>query len=168
MTNAKQPAPAGAMMPMAWHYTTGEKFIEIWECGFLRPTKVGIPQGERPILWLSTHQHWEPTASKALTAENGEIVRLSMTETFEICGGLVRFGVTPSTLLPWPKLGQKAGMPAAIVAGLDKVGREQGADPRQWLGTFKNIRISACKAIHVAERGDDGGIVWTPVREGTA
>ena len=127
-------------MDMAWHYTTGQKFIEIVSDGYLNPKATVTPQGTRPIVWFSLAEHWEPTAQKSLNT--GELQ--GMVGTCEHGGGLLRFGVPYSSLIPWPKLGRKAGIDPTQIKALECVGVQQGAIPANWCGSLKRIHIRSC------------------------
>ena len=50
---------------LVWHYTTGDYFELIFESRTLCTTDAGIAPGERPAVWFSKDQFWEPTAQKA-------------------------------------------------------------------------------------------------------
>jgi hypothetical protein len=139
---------------LIWHYTTGENFIQIVEVGFLDPNKTVTLPGERPILWFSSEPFWEPTANKALSLD-GAVKTLSMDETREHGGGLVRFGVRASVLIRWPKLGRKAGMPPQTVRSLELVGIKQGAKPSNWYGSLKRIKVRECAAIQVMDENSE-------------
>jgi hypothetical protein len=133
---------------LAWHYTTGEKFLLIVESGELRPTDIGVSYPEKPILWFSLEQKWEPTACKAIL-ENGELKTLSMEETFEYGKGLVRFGIRLDSLHHWKKLIRKSQMAADMVKQLESTGLQQGADKNLWYGSIGIIPLSRCKSIQV-------------------
>jgi hypothetical protein len=123
---------------IGWHYTTGEKFIQIIESGYLQPTSIGVSYQEKPILWFSTHEFWEPTACKAIIT-NGERITLSMDETRELGGGLVRFGVYLNQLQPWDKLKKKARIPIDTAKSLELVAVKQCAKPSQWCSATINL-----------------------------
>lgn len=136
---------------MVWHYTTGHNLQTIIDDGYLDP-KASVTNGERPILWFSSNQHYEPTAAKA--TERG---KLTPQQTHDMGGGTVRFGVLRSSLCPWPKIGRRAGIPANEISLLEQSGEAQGANPKQWLGTLKKIRVADC----IVEVFSEGG--WTRV-----
>ena len=92
---------------LAWHYTTGEKFKAIVTSGYLKPTGILVKPPERPVLWFSLNQQFEPTARKA-AIEGGAYRVLSVEETGRHCGGLVRFGLSPRKLLTGDKLRTRA------------------------------------------------------------
>jgi hypothetical protein len=52
----------------AWHYTTDQHALLIRESGHLVPATSSVPGSETPVVWLSTHQHWEPAANKGTRA----------------------------------------------------------------------------------------------------
>lgn len=137
------------MKKLAWHYTTGQKFAKIVETGRLLPTAVHIAKDEKPIIWFSLEQFWEPTAHKAIR-QNGQIIDLDMEGTYRECCGLVRFGVSHSRLIPWPRLAKVANIPAGIRRALASVGQRQGAIPEQWCGIVgAELRLEAVEAIEV-------------------
>ena len=124
----------------AWHYTTGENFIKIVTDGYLNPKATVTLRGERPIVWFSLAGHWEPTAQKALNT--GALQ--GMMGTCDRGGGLLRFGVPYASLIPWPKLGRRAGMDPAQIKALERVGAGQGAAPANWCGSLKRVPVRTC------------------------
>lgn len=68
---------------LAWHYTTGEKFIEIVDSGFLLPTANYIASPELPVLWFSRNQKWEPTSRKMVMESDGTFRQLSKQEAIK-------------------------------------------------------------------------------------
>lgn len=129
---------------IAWHYTTGEKFLAIVKHGFLMPATAHINVGERPVLWFSLQQHWEPTAQKASRAADGTITRLGMAGTYSRGGGLVRFGIPAEITTPWPALGKKAGIASRVMENLEHTGVLQGATPSLWCGVLAPVPVAAC------------------------
>ena len=55
--------------------------------------------------------------------------------------GLYRFGWPAARLIRWPEIGKRAGIRAWLRNSLMKVGREQGANPAEWCGTFEKIPV---------------------------
>ena len=98
------------MINLAWHYTTGKKFIMISESEQLQPTAIGVRPPEKPILWFSKNPYWEKTANKAIQ-DNNKIKTLTMKQTFELGNGLYRFGIKVKRIHQWNKLKKKARMP---------------------------------------------------------
>jgi hypothetical protein len=125
---------------LAWHYTTGEKFVKIVASGYLMPTGVLVQPPERPVLWFSLNQRFEPTAQKAVI-EGGAMRILSVEETGQLCGGLVRFGMSPRKLLTGDKLRTRARIARPFWAGLCRAGVRQKADPAHWLGCLDAVPV---------------------------
>lgn len=163
---ASAPSSLAPHTALAWHYTTGAHFVAIAADGFLDPRHTVTPQNERNIIWFSTAQHWEPTAQKALTHNDGSMDLLGMSGTFERGRGLIRFGLNARDprLEAWPRLGRRAGMDASVIQSLEKVGLRQGAKPSQWMGSFKRIPLRDL-VIEVAEE-IEGGFRWVRAEGG--
>lgn len=141
----------------AWHYTTGQNFVQIVKSGVLLPTAAYIARRERPVIWFSLEQFWEPTAQKRL---QGRPEELGMQGTYEHGGGLVRFGVAPAHLVPWPRLARLARIPSAVQRGLVQSGRAQGATPERWLGMIgRPMSLMDIEAIDVFD-----GQSWTRIK----
>lgn len=120
---------------LAWHYTTGEKWTHIRWLGELLPARIGIKPPERPIVWFSMDQRFEPTARKAIADSQGRVLRLAEPEELdELAGGAFRIGIHPARLLRGEALRKAARMPPNIWRRLGDEGRRQGADPALWLG----------------------------------
>ena len=146
---------------IAWHYTTGEKFSRIIADGFLRPSTIGVVAPEKPILWFSVNQTWEPTATKPLGRPDGSIQLLTMEECRDYGGGLCRFGIDSKSLIRWPELGKKAKIAPTLARGLCETAKTQGANPLDWFGTIKKVPVSRIARIDVM---DENG-AWIVVRE---
>jgi len=138
---------------IAWHYTTGEKFIQIVKDGYLKPTAIGIKKKEKPILWFATNQYSEKTSCKL--AFNGVSMHtLTMEEMFIAGSGLVRFGVLTNSLISWDRLAELAKMPRKISRALEGSGKEQGANSSQWYGLIATqLDIYKCVSIQVMNAG---------------
>lgn len=157
---------------IAWHYTIGHVLDEIFKCGYLKQATSGISRHEKPVLWFSTHQYFEPTARKgkctsdAIT-DNGDgtfsinpskVETMSVEEMKEKSGGLFRFGYPLKKLHNWEKLQKVAKIPAIIAKGLEEVTREQGGDVNQWYGTTKKIFLPDIVSFQIMVEGN-----WTDI-----
>ena len=65
---------------LLWHYTTGQGFIGVIDAGVIRPATARVAADERPIVWFSSNQEWEPTSTKIYVAHDGQARRLSKEE----------------------------------------------------------------------------------------
>jgi hypothetical protein len=74
---------------MLWHYTMGNCLRWIIKTGALIPyggnELAPLFPGEKPAVWFSTEQFWEPTAQKG---------DMGMLGTHEKCGGLSSKSIT--------------------------------------------------------------------------
>src|SRR6267378_7871120 len=117
---------------LAWHYTTCAGHLEaILQSDKLIPTGVEIEPGERPALWFSMNQIWEPTAAKEVQAPDGSIRHLnSMYEVHQVAG-IVRIGVDPAKVrvVGFDSFVRKSGISKTAAANLRTAGREAGANP---------------------------------------
>jgi hypothetical protein len=125
-----------------WHYTTDTKLDSIYADGELKPTAKGVPDRERPALWFSSNQIWEPTANKAFALANGTPVRpLTSQEMLEMFQ-LVRFGIDSKLLLPWHRLRKVANIGSIEQRRLIKAARKVGSSPVQWFGSLEPIALN--------------------------
>ncbi len=126
---------------MVWHYTVGVQVPKISDAGELRPSNAGASV-EKPLLWFSAEQHWEPTATKGRIDQAGNYRQMSFEEHLNELG-CVRFGLSAhdQRLMGWIEACKYAGTPDHWRRALEKVGRDQGADPLKWFAVAVAISI---------------------------
>jgi hypothetical protein len=124
----------------------------------LLPTAVFIGKNEKPVIWFSSEQFWEPTAQKTLMSDPQRA--LGMQGTYEHGQGLARFGVSPARLVPWPRLAKLAEIPASHRRGLISAAWKLGAVPERWYGMVD--QSMAVDTIDVIEIFD--GKQWCNIR----
>ena len=111
--------------------------------GVIRPGTAMVAEEERPIVWFSANQEWEPTSTKIYRSHDGEAWRLSKEELRVSGNGLVRFGVTRRTArLDWTAMKRLSGMSRATARDFKVVGRRLGSKPEWWFGTFNPVQRS--------------------------
>ena len=150
---------AGYSGLLAWHYTTGQKFPSIVEAGYIFGSTSFLERRERPVVWFSLRQDFEPTARKAKLVD-GQLRVMSIEEAYSACGGLVRFGVKPSDLMTGDKLRRRARMPLHVWKDLVAVAREQNADPNLWFGFLGAFPIEGAVVDVMDEEG-----LWQRVQD---
>jgi len=139
---------------IVWHYTTGQCSIGIIESGVIRPATDKVPAGERPIVWFSSNQEWEPTSTKYIMTPEGSSRRLSKDELEAGGNGLVRFGVTRRTAkLDWTAIKRLSGMSRSTARYLKVKGRRLGSQPEWWFGSFDPVQRSEWIAVEVWRAG---------------
>ena len=138
----KAPAP----VLLAWHYTTSQKRALIDAAGQLRPADAFIGPNERPAVWFSLNQRWEPTASKGIIdAATGRHRTATIAEMIEFAGGpLVRYGIAPRLLLPSGELRRRARIAGHTWRGMVASGRAVGANPADWFGSLQPVPVAQC------------------------
>ncbi|MGH3626908.1 MAG: hypothetical protein ACRET2_02630 [Steroidobacteraceae bacterium] len=127
------------MSMMAWHYTVGKHAENIRRDGFIRPATLHVRPPEKPIVWFSTRQDWEPTATPAWE-RNYNMMTVPM--MMELAGGLWRFGMDSAEFLPWGRLKEAARIPKKVLRGLEKAAR---GDPYCWYGSLEPVAIARCQ-----------------------
>jgi len=133
--------PRHGVNTLLWHYTTGECFENIFDDGFIRPSTAWVAEDERPIVWFSSNQEWEPTSTKTFVPHYGQAWRLSKEELRVRDSGLVRFGVTRRTAeLDWTAMKRLSGMSRDTARDLKVIGRRLGSKPEWWYGTFNPVQ----------------------------
>lgn len=153
---------------LVWHYTTGHLRQAIELTGALMPTNDHAPKGEPPAVWFSPDERWEPTAAKGWIGPDGTRRRLTQRETCERGGGLVRFGVDPDRvpLVSWA--GFRAvclehRVPRGYLNALERVSRDQGANPREHFAALALVRREDWARVDVLDTaaGWDARL-WVP------
>ena len=144
---------------VAWHYTIGNHADRIVAGGLILPATTFVPEGEKPCVWFSTRQHWEPTATKGIVGPDGVRQNATMQEMLTLGGGLARFGLPVADLIGWRDIQHMTGMSRETARTLAKVARLQGADPAFWFGSLEPVPVSRCEE----QRFTNGA--WMPVNE---
>ena len=84
----------GSVTDITWHYTDARQLLPLIKSKALKPTMGRIHRGERPVVWFTRADTYEPMAYPAWRDENG-IKRLmaSEQEIARRANGLLRIGV---------------------------------------------------------------------------
>ncbi len=134
---------------VAWHYTTGEKFLGILADSVIKPSVISAVERlhERPITWFTVDQFWEPTTAYVFIGDESDQSKLFTLEETCLHGcGLLRLGLPSSarrdgTLTPWSELWQAAGVKPDVKASLEHEGICRGSDPEDWYGSFESVPL---------------------------
>ena len=171
---------------ITWHYTTGHLLDAILADEEIRPTTVGVETGdldeqtvtalerivatgkaegvaipfkERPAVWFSNRETWEPTASKGIVDARTSIKRTAtIAEMIELGGGLARIGIEAEGLATWFQHRKTSGMSPATARALVQAAVKVGANPGDWLVHYGAVPSSKWRA---AQRWD--GAQWIGV-----
>lgn len=128
--------------PTAWHYTTGHCAIQIVLSGLILPATECVPAREKPVVWFSLNQDWEPTATKGIVDPLTGLRRNATTEEMaHLANGLYRFGVLPSCLMSWTDLKSKTRINRKTALALARVAYEMGGNANHWMGTTTAVSL---------------------------
>lgn len=158
MARNKSSLPASPTI--VWHYTTGLYWEGINADGSINPATANIAAGERPVVWFSRAELWEPTATKAMQLANGAVVRLPREQTHKKGDGLVRIGVSTSHVpLRWADFKERLVAPRSEIQRLEVSGRAQGSDPHEWHWRFEPVPRAEWSRVEFWD-----GEAWGPTR----
>lgn len=133
-------------MELIYHYTSeqylekilakGELIVSEWE----KNNKV-----KPPALWLSLNPVWENTATKLVRDILGNVRQLTKEEQHKNFG-LIRFALVfnKDNLCTWAKYKYKSNTTLKVYKAMEIKGINQGANPKEWFASFKNIPLSKC------------------------
>jgi hypothetical protein len=139
---------------LCWHYTALDILKKIYTDGEIRPATAYVPDGERPIVWFSCREDWEPTATKMFKHR-----LTTVEEIIALSGGLGRIGVHPETApYVWQQLKWLTGMSDGLARRLEKAALKWGSYSMDWRGTFNPVPSRSWIAIEVSR----DGMTWRP------
>ncbi|ETF02425.1 hypothetical protein W822_15610 [Advenella kashmirensis W13003] len=96
------------------------------------------------MLWFSSNQAWEPTATKMVRDALGNLKNLTFEEQFKLMG-CVRFGLDADDgrLLDWRAACKHARTPRKLREAMERLGARMGAFPGHWFATPVYIPLIA-------------------------
>ena len=122
-----------------WHYTKGMCMPSILREGQIRVASGQCEPNERPAVWFSANQVWEPTVYM-IGFVNGRQQIITRDEMCDLVGGLFRIGVRPDVAPHnWDDFRRLSGVSAGMASHLKKVGYEVGARISEWFVTFDPV-----------------------------
>ncbi len=135
-----------------WYYTTLNKLVEILAQGQITPSAAGVPRKEKPAVWFSANQTWDPAANLPWQDPDGSTVRLSKDQTFVMGGGLARIGIAPQTAPhDWKTFKQQSGISPKAAKEIYNTAIQGGSRPGQWFASFENVPKSKWLTIEILE-----------------
>jgi len=115
----------------AWHYTTGQRGVEIIRNGRLLAD---------PLAWFTRRATVEPTACRYVLRA-GRPYLLSVGEMHRMFAGWMRFGVDATELVPADQVRVRAGIRREAWRERVATARAAGSDVSQWCAAFAPIEI---------------------------
>ncbi len=138
-----------------WHYTVGQCLRSILDTLAITPATEGVPPGELPVVWLSAHPLWEPTANKGRKGPNGEIIRLSKEETAAYGEGLYRIEVSPEAApYSWEDFRRLSGVSSRLAKSLARIARQCGSNYHDWRISFEPITAEKWLSVEIETHTD--------------
>jgi hypothetical protein len=150
-----------------WHYTLGTTLLRIVADKRIRRARVGLAKGERPAVWFTRRNEWEPTATKGLmSAKTGEVTMATREVMEEAGGALIRIEV-PATVgrHTWADHRRVGQVDPRIADALEKDATERGSDPAEWRVSYHDVPWTAILSIE-ALVGDEWVCVGRPEDDG--
>ena len=130
---------------------------------YAAPRNCGCPAHERPVIWFSTRQDFEPTARKMRMP--GRTI-LSVQEMRRYAGGVFRFGIDSTQAIPWKDLPEATYMASDTMLALASAGKRQGANPSDWFAVVGKLPLTSVAAIETMnEAGAWVSAEYQPVNE---
>lgn len=131
-----------------WHYTTGDSLASIREDGIIRAATAGVPVGERPVIWFSKAELWEPTATKIIVDTKTKTRRrATLIEMDMFANGLYRLSVINVKLVPWSELPKACRMKYTTRKRLELAGRRRNSVPGLWAGCLEEIPAASIESV---------------------
>lgn len=97
------------------------------------------------MVWFSSRQDWEPSASKGII-ENGQNRTLTFAEMVSV--GIARIGVFQSAApFNWQQICKRANIKRAKI--LEQAGIAMGSNPACWYGVLKPVRDTKWVCVQV-------------------
>ncbi len=125
---------------LLWHYTHGVNFRSILHDCLIKPATDDAAEGERPAVWFSRNEIWEPTANKVFWSPDGT-PRISTTEEMLRHGqGLIRIGVKRETAPHnWDEFVRLSGAPERTIRALKSTAKARGSNHKDWFVSFDPV-----------------------------
>ena len=145
-----------------WHYTHIEALDSILSDGLLKVSQADkkMVKTATPSLWFSSNQVWEPTATKHVLDKVGDRFALTVEQQYKMFG-LARIGVNYNeSYYTWAKYRHYSGLTNAMLDGMEEVGIEMGATPKDWFCSLKNITEEKWVNVQLWD-----GTKWVEVEE---
>ena len=157
-----------ATSELAWHYTDATRLLPLLHTKALKPS-LGIPYcDEKPVVWLTRANHFEPMALPLEYDESQKKKKLSSLQDLSAAAnGLLRIGVAAdSRLLTFQKWKASVDIQHQHQAEImQNAAIELGSDPRKnWLISRKPIPLMRWEHIQIAfpeDVNDQGVQTWS-------
>lgn len=136
-----------------YHYTVGQHYNNIVKDGLIKLATKYVPEGERPVVWLSSNLEWENSVRKTIRNDKGEAFEdMARDELF-------RLGITPVRieidqvgleLYDWEKFKNVSGMSPDLARSFEEItAKGWNYDSSEWYGSFEPIPVSSILSVEI-------------------
>ena len=159
----------GSATEVSWHYTDARQLLPLIKSKALKPTMGYSHRGERPVVWFTRADTYEPMAYPAWLDENG--IRHVMASEKEIAtraNGLLRIGVAADDpclrpLSQWTNSRRPENQ--NLAEEMLNVAKELGSNPvANWQVSFKPVTQKSWLHFQIAfpeNVGEAGVLTWS-------
>ena len=150
---------------IVWHYTLGEKLFPIGDSQLLKTEFGYVPPGDKPVVWFTRSDVFEPSAYPAWVSNGEERMLTSLKEVSEKGKGLLRIGIAADdpclkTCKHWANTGQYQEYTESLL----DLAREKGSKPDEdWFVSYKPVAKKKWRHVQLAIPEDvtNDGVVTT-------
>jgi hypothetical protein len=137
-----------------WHYTLACKFVHIVANGGLRRSSVGVPRGERRVVWFTSRANWETTVSP-MFEKDGARHWCSRDQLLELWSPLIRIEVPDDVARhPWGHFRQHSGIHPRAADRLEVSAAERDSNPLDWRVSYHDVPIAKWLNVEASDDGD--------------
>jgi len=134
------------------------RLLKILQSGEIRLATLYVPPTEKPVVWFSYHQNWEPTATPADSSRPTR--QLTFDELTEI-ETPARIEVDPQAApLDWRSWRKLSGVKSKMIKHLEEIAIRRDADVKTWRMSFEPVKTSDFISVEVFANGK-----WSDFRE---
>ena len=158
----------GSVTDITWHYTDARQLLPLIKSKALKPTMGRSHRGERPVVWFTRADTYEPMAYPAWVDENGiRHVMASEQEIARRANGLLRIGGAADDpclrpLREWTN--SRRPEHQNLAEEMLNAAKELGSNPiANWQVSFKPVTQKRWLHLQIAfpeDVGDEGVQAW--------
>jgi hypothetical protein len=127
-------------MKRLFHYTRASHLQDILEDKAIRPSTIGLDHDEKPAVWCTFRQEWEPTATPAMKIAGGSRV-LTFQELTQV-DTPVRIEVDPvGVKLDWQTWRRLSGVKSGVARRLERSAQDKKSYSADWRMSFAPIEM---------------------------
>jgi hypothetical protein len=142
---------------LVWHYTWGHKWPYIQRDGLILLADGKLGPRERPAVWFSTREDFEPTAVKRYGVDRyGDWHEVTFEQALELCNGAYRIGVDRDELklISWLEYLKTSNVSREDAKTMRVNAIKWKAAPSDWWASYRPVPRRYWRAVE--KRSEDG------------